>query len=92
MNLSLWIFIIGVLGFVIHRNIIIILISIEIILLGATLNFLMNGLIFDDIQSQISGIIIITLAGAESAIGLALIVSYYRLRGTVQTETNVNSF
>ena len=84
MTLSIIIFIVGVLGFIINRtNLIIILISIELILLGATLNFLIHGAISDDIACQTYSVIIISLAGAESAIGLALVVAYYRLRGSI---------
>ena len=90
MSISLIIFMIGVIGFLINRsNLIIILISIELILLGATLNFIINGALFDDITSQTYSVLVISLAGAESAIGLALVVAYYRLRGSislVQTE------
>lgn len=82
--ISTIIFIVGVLGFIINRtNLIIILISIELILLGATLNFLIVGSQFDDIASQTYSVIIISLAGAESAIGLALVTAYYRLRGSI---------
>lgn len=84
MTLSIIIFMVGVLGFIINRtNLIMILISIELILLGATLNFLIHGLMFDDITCQTYAVIIISLAGAESAIGLALVVAYYRLRGSI---------
>lgn len=84
MSISLIIFIIGVIGFIINRsNLIIILISIELILLGATLNFILNGAQFDDITSQTYSVLVISLAGAESAIGLALVVAFYRLRGSI---------
>lgn len=84
MSISLIIFIIGVIGFIINRsNLIIILISIELILLGATLNFILNGAQFDDITSQTYSVLVISLAGAESAIGLALVTAFYRLRGSI---------
>ena len=84
MSISLIIFIIGVIGFIINRsNLIIILISIELMLLGATLNFILNGALFDDITSQTYSVLVISLAGAESAIGLALVVAFYRLRGSI---------
>lgn len=84
MSISLIIFIIGVIGFIINRsNLIIILISIELMLLGATLNFILNGAQFDDITSQTYSVLVISLAGAESAIGLALVVAFYRLRGSI---------
>lgn len=84
MSISLIIFLVGMIGFIINRsNLIIILISIELMLLGATLNFLMHGANFDDITSQTYSVLVISLAGAESAIGLALVVAYYRLRGSI---------
>ena len=92
MSISLIIFIIGVIGFIINRsNLIIILISIELILLGATLNFILSGAQFDDITSQTYSVLVISLAGAESAIGLALVVAFYRLRGSISlVEANVS--
>lgn len=84
MSIALTIFLLGVIGFIINkRNLIIILISIELILLGATLNFIVNGIMFDDVTSQTYSVLVISLAGAESAIGLALVVAYYRLRGSI---------
>jgi NADH-ubiquinone oxidoreductase chain 4L len=83
-NLSLILFIIGIIGFVLNRkNIILMLISIEIMLLAITLLILVSSLTFDDILGQIYAIYIIAIAGAESAIGLAILVAFYRLRGSV---------
>ena len=84
MNLSLILFIIGIIGFVLNRKIIILmLISIEIMLLAITLLILVSSLTFDDLLGQIYAIYIIAIAGAESAIGLAILVAFYRLRGSV---------
>jgi NADH-ubiquinone oxidoreductase chain 4L len=84
MNLSLLLFLIGVLGFVLNRkNIILMLISIEIMLLSITYLILINSLNFDDIVGQTFAIYIITIAGAESAIGLGILLAFYRLRGTI---------
>lgn len=66
-----------------QNNIITLLIGIEILLLSVTLKILYIGSIFNDIEATIYAIIIIILAGAESAIGLSILVSYYRLRGKV---------
>lgn len=57
--------------------------SIEIMLLAATLLVLISGLSFDDNIGQIMAIYIITVAGAESVIGLSILVAYYRLRGNI---------
>jgi NADH-ubiquinone oxidoreductase chain 4L len=84
MNLSLILFLIGILGFVLNRkNIILMLISIEIMLLSITFLILINSFIFDDILGQVFAIYIISVAGAESAIGLAILVAFYRLRGSI---------
>jgi NADH-ubiquinone oxidoreductase chain 4L len=77
-------FLIGILGFVLNRkNIILMLISIEIMLLSITLIILLNSTIFEDILGQIFSIYIIVIAAAESAIGLGILVAFYRLRGSI---------
>lgn len=80
MNLTLVLFLIGVLGFVFNRkNIILMLISIEIMLLSITFLILVSSINLDDIIGQTYAIYIIVVAGAESAIGLAILVAFYRL-------------
>ena len=87
MNLSLILFLIGILGFVLNRrNIILMLISIEIMLLAITFLILLGSLSFDAILGQTYAIYIISIAGAESAIGLGILVAFYRLRGSVAIE------
>ena len=87
MNLSLILFLIGILGFVLNRrNIILMLISLEIMLLAITFLILLGSLSFDDILGQTYAIYIISIAGAESAIGLGILVAFYRLRGSVAIE------
>ncbi|RYE04697.1 MAG: NADH-quinone oxidoreductase subunit NuoK [Rickettsiaceae bacterium] len=87
MNLSLILFLIGILGFVLNRrNIILMLISIEIMLLAITFLILLASLNFYDILGQTYAIYIISIAGAESAIALGILVAFYRLRGSVAIE------
>jgi NADH-ubiquinone oxidoreductase chain 4L len=87
MNLTLILFLIGILGFVFNRkNIILILISIEIMLLSITFLILISSINLDDIIAQVYAIYIIIIAGAESAIGLAILVAFYRLRGSIVIE------
>jgi NADH-ubiquinone oxidoreductase chain 4L len=87
MRLSLILFIIGILGFVLNRkNIILMLISIEIMLLSITVIILLSSVCFDDILGQIFSIYIVAIAGAESAIGLGILVAFYRLRGSIAIE------
>ena len=84
MTLSRILFTISIIGFVLNRkNILLILISIEIILLASTIFVLISSYNFDDIVGQTFSIYIITIAGAESAIGLGILVAYYRLRGNI---------
>ena len=94
MNLSLILFTIGILGFVLNRkNILLMIFSLEILLLSITILVLVSSMYFDDILGQTYAIYIIVLAAAESAIGLGILVAYYRLRGSISlsNEKNVNT-
>ena len=87
MKFSLILFLIGILGFVLNKkNIILMLISIEVMLLSITFLILLSSLSFDDILGQTFSVYIIAIAGAESAIGLGILVAYYRLRGSIAIE------
>jgi len=80
----LLLFLIGVLGFTLNKkNIILMLISIEIMLLAITLIILINSWVFEDILGQVFSVYIIVIAAAESAIGLGILVAFYRLRGSI---------
>jgi NADH-ubiquinone oxidoreductase chain 4L len=84
MLLGFILFLIGILGFVLNKkNIILMLISIEIMLLAITFIILINSILLEDIIGQVFGVYIIVIAAAESAIGLGILVSYYRLRGNI---------
>lgn len=88
MNLSLLLFLIGILGFIINRkNIILMIISIEIMLLAVTLLILISSFSFDDNVGQTFSVYIISIAGAESVVGLSILVAYYRLRGNILITT-----
>ena len=77
MNLSLILFLIGILGFVLNRkNIILMLISIEIMLLATTFLILLSSLSLDDILGQTYAIYVITIVGGESTIGLGMVVVF----------------
>ena len=83
MNITLILFLIGILGFVLNRkNIILMLISIEVMLLSITFLILVSSLNIDDIIGQTYAIYIIAIAGAESAIGLGILVAFYRLKNS----------
>jgi len=80
-------FFLGILGLVFNRkNILIILMSIELILLAVNLNFIVFSVYLDNILGQIISLFILTVAAAESAIGLALLVIFYRIKNSIVIE------
>jgi NADH-quinone oxidoreductase subunit K len=80
-------FLIGMLGLVLNRkNILIILMSVELMLLAVNMNFVVFSVYIDDILGQMFALFVLTVAAAESAIGLAILVVYYRVRGTIAVE------
>ena len=88
MNLSLLLFLVGILGFILNRkNIILMIIAIEIMLLAVTILLLISSFSFDDNLGQTFSIYIIAIAGAESVIGLSILVAHYRLKGTISLRT-----
>lgn len=85
--LSFLLFIFGVAGiFITRRNIILIIMSIELILLSVNLVFIASSIYLDDIVGQVFSLYILTIAAAESAIGLALVVNYYRIRSVISID------
>ena len=85
--ISILLFLLGIWGIYLNRkNIIIMLMSIELMLLAVNLNFLFFSVYLDDSVGQIFALLVLTVAAAESAIGLALLVVYYRVRGTIAVE------
>ena len=85
------IFIIGVIGIFLNRkNVIIILMSIELILLAVNINLVSFSIFTQDLTGQIFTMFILTVAAAEAAIGLAIIVVYYRNKGSIRVE-DINS-
>jgi NADH-quinone oxidoreductase subunit K len=80
-------FTIGVLGIFLNRkNVIIILMSIELILLAVNINFVAFSAFLGDLAGQIFALFVLTVAAAEAAIGLAILVVYYRNRGSIAVE------
>ena len=81
------IFTIGVAGIFLNRkNVIVILMSIELILLAVNINLVSFSIFLNDLNGQIFTLFILTVAAAEAAIGLAIIVTYYRNAGTINVE------
>lgn len=82
--LPIILFILSIIGIIINRsNIILILICIEMMLLSVSLNFLVNCYFLDSIIGQISAIYIITVAAVESAIGLSIMIAFYKIKGSI---------
>ena len=80
-------FTLGILGIFLNRkNIIIILMSIELILLAVNLNFVAFSSYLGDLVGQVFALFVLTVAAAEAAIGLAILVVYFRNRGTIAVE------
>ena len=80
-------FVMGVLGIFINRkNIIIILMAIELILLSVNLNLVAFSAYLHDLVGQIFAMFVLTVAAGEAAIGLAILVIYFRSRGTIAVE------
>jgi len=81
------VFFIGLLGIVLNRkNILITIMSIELLLLAVNLNFAAFSVHLDDIAGQIFVLFILTIAATESAIGLAIITVFYRLKNSIQLD------
>ena len=84
LNIVIALFLIGVLGLVLNRkNILITLMSIELMLLAINLNFVIFSIYLDDITGYVFVLFILTIAAAESAIGLAIIIIFFRTRGSI---------
>ena len=80
-------FTLGVAGIILNRkNIIIILMSVELILLSVNLNLVAFSSFLHDLTGQVFALFILTVAAAEAAIGLAILVTYYRISGTIAVE------
>jgi len=81
------VFTIGVLGIFLNRkNVIIILMSIELILLSVNINFVAFSSYLGNLTGQVFALFVLTVAAAEAAIGLAILVVYFRNRGSIAVE------
>ena len=80
-------FTLGIFGIFLNRkNVIVILMSIELILLAVNLNLVAFSAFLGDLVGQVFALLVLTVAAAESAIGLAILVVYFRNRGTIAVE------
>jgi NADH-quinone oxidoreductase subunit K len=77
----------GVFGiFLNRRNIIVMLMSIELILLAANINFVAFSAYLNDVSGQIMAMFVLTVAAAEAAVGLAILVTFFRNRGDIAVD------
>jgi NADH-quinone oxidoreductase subunit K len=84
-------FTLGVFGIFINRkNVIVILMSVELILLSVNINLVAFSTFGGDLVGQVFALLILTVAAAEAAIGLAILVAFYRNRGSIAVE-DINS-
>jgi NADH-quinone oxidoreductase subunit K len=80
-------FTLGVFGIFLNRkNVIVILMSVELILLSVNINFVAFSTHLNDIVGQVFALLVLTVAAAEAAIGLAILVVFYRNRGSIAVE------
>ena len=87
LTLAAIIFTIGVIGIFLNRkNVIIILMSIELILLAVNINLVSFSIYLQDLVGQVFTMFILTVAAAEAAVGLAIIVIYYKNKGSINVE------
>ena len=87
LSLTSIVFFIGLIGIVLNRkNILVIIMSIELLLLAVNLNFAALSIYLDDIIGQIFIFFILTIAATESAIGLAVITVFYRLKNSIELD------
>lgn len=87
---NIFLFCTGILGIVLNqRSILLILMCIELMLLSVNMNFIVFSIYLDDVYGQIFSLFILTVAAAEFAIGLAILILYYRLRGKISINQKV---
>ena len=80
-------FVIGIFGIFINRkNVIVILMSVELMLLAVNINLVAFSSFLDDLAGQVFTLFVLTVAAAEAAIGLAVLVCFFRNRGTIAVE------
>jgi len=84
---SIFLFIVGVIGlFLTKKHAIMILIALELLILSVNINFIVGSIYLDDLLGIIYSLINLTSAASESAIGLALLIIYYRIKGSISLD------
>lgn len=88
LTVSSTLFMIGLLGLVLNRrSVLLVLMCVEILLLAVNLQWMSFSVYMDDVMGQVFALYVLTVAAAESAIGLAILVIYFRVRGTIAMES-----
>ena len=91
LTLGALLFTMGVFGIFLNRkNVIIILMSVELMLLAVNINFVAFSAYLDDIHGQVFAMFVLTVAAAEAAIGLAILVTFFRIRGSIAVDDIAN--
>jgi len=87
LTLASILFTLGIFGIFLNRkNVIVILMSIELMLLAVNINFVAFSAFLNDLVGQVFAMFVLTVAAAEAAIGLAILMVYFRNRGTIEVE------
>lgn len=87
LTISAILFTLGIFGIFLNRkNVIIILMSVELMLLAVNINFIAFSAFLNDLAGQVFALFVLTVAAAEAAIGLAILVVYFRNRGSIAVE------
>lgn len=86
-SFSMLLFIIGSLGlFITRKHAIMLLISLELLILSVNINFIFSAIFLDDLLGIIYSLINLTSAASEAALGLALVILYYRIKGGISLD------
>lgn len=86
-TVSAILFVLGVLGIIVNRkNVIVILMSVELILLSVNINFVALSAFLNDLVGQVFAMFVLTVAAAEAAIGLAILVIFFRSRASIAVD------
>lgn len=86
---NIFLFFLGISGIVLNnKNVLIVIMSIELMLLSVNLNFIISSVYLDDMIGQLFALFVLTVAAAESAIGLAVLILFYRNRGHITVKGN----
>ena len=87
LTVGAFLFVLGVLGIFLNRkNVIVILMAVELILLAVNINLVAFSAFMQDLTGQVFAMLVLTVAAAEAAIGLAILVIYFRTRGSIAVD------